>query len=46
MQLRDYTFLGTARSVCPHCRRGNEPENPASPAIGQACVMEVKREES
>ena len=21
MQLRDYTFLGTTRSLCPHCRR-------------------------
>jgi uncharacterized radical SAM superfamily Fe-S cluster-containing enzyme len=21
MTLRDYTFLGTTRSLCPHCRR-------------------------
>ena len=25
MELRDYTFLGTTRSLCPHCRRVERP---------------------
>jgi hypothetical protein len=29
MPLRDYTFLGTTRSLCPQCWRLVEPKNNA-----------------